>query len=48
MTYKAGRAIPLSAAWCALCVWLARRQETLRGTDTPAPAKNAATFTEQP
>jgi len=22
-------AIPLSAAWCALCVWLARRQETL-------------------
>lgn len=41
-------AIPLSAAWCALCVWLARRQETLRGTDTPAPAKNAATFTEHP
>ena len=41
-------AIPLSAAWCALCVWLARRQETLRGTDAPVPAKNAATFTEQP
>lgn len=41
-------AIPLSAAWCALCVWLARRQETLRSTGAPAPAKNAATFTEQP
>ncbi len=29
-------AIPLSAAWCALCVWLARRQETLPSTH-PAP-----------
>lgn len=39
-------AVPLSAAWCALCVWLARRQETLRSTAAPVPAKNAATLPE--
>lgn len=41
-------AVPLSAAWCALCVWLARRQETLRSTAAPVPAKNAATLAEEP
>lgn len=41
-------AVPLSAAWCALCVWLARRQETLRSTAAPVPAKNAATLPEEP
>lgn len=41
-------AVPLSAAWCALCVWLARRQETLRSTVAPVPAKNAATLPEEP
>jgi AAA family ATP:ADP antiporter len=40
-------AVPLSAAWCALCVWLARRQETLRRTEAPAPARNAATLPEE-
>lgn len=41
-------AIPLSAVWCALCVWLGRRQETLRRTGRPVPAKNAATLPEKP
>lgn len=41
-------AVPLSAAWCALCVWLARRQETLRRTAAPVPVKNAATLAEEP
>ncbi|WP_200843686.1 NTP/NDP exchange transporter [Pantoea sp. 18069] len=40
-------AIPLSAAWCALCVWLARRQEVLRRTGATRPAQVSATFPEK-
>lgn len=41
-------AMPIAAGWCALCVWLATRQERLRQAAAPATTPAFNPVSEQP
>ncbi|MET1114602.1 MAG: MFS transporter [Comamonas sp.] len=40
-------AIPVAAGWCALCVWLGRRQEQMQQASPPAAVEVPATLLEK-
>ena len=39
-------AMPVAATWCALCVWLAKRQDTMRQRADAATTKESLTTSE--